>query len=151
MGYVSNCVLIDIKLWIKFIITPCNCNDHKVSFFPIKRQLSLIQSISHFRGLSFIKNCLMGQITRSWGWYSACEIDLPHCHLSWLLTVNSGRLSTPSCVLLAVTDGCWAGGSQYKWLWVRVFTEHTPSPIRASTSCLLMARSRFSPYSRKDA
>lgn len=65
-----------------------------------------------------------------------------------ILTVNSGRLSTPSCLLLALTVGCHAGGSQYKWLQVRVFTKHTASPICASTSCLQMARSRFSPQTR---
>ncbi|TNN36379.1 hypothetical protein EYF80_053463 [Liparis tanakae] len=65
------------------------------------------------------------------------------------LTVNSGSPSTPSCLLPVARAGCWAGGSQYRWLWVSVFTEHTPAPTRASTSCLWMARSRFSPWAAR--
>ncbi len=65
--------------------------------------------------------------------------------ISWR-TVNSRSVSAVSRFLVAATDGCCVWGSQYRWFLVRVFTAHSPSPIRATTSSLDMARSRFSPY-----
>jgi hypothetical protein len=63
-----------------------------------------------------------------------------------LLTVNSGKSSDASLRAWCRGRGCSAGGSQYRWCRVSVFTTQGPSPIMATTSSLDIARSRFSPW-----
>lgn len=62
------------------------------------------------------------------------------------LTVNSGKASGASRRAWCRGRGCSAGGSQYRWFQVSVFTTQGPSPIMATTSSLDIARSRFSPW-----
>lgn len=56
-------------------------------------------------------------------------------------TMNSGSASGAS----PRGGGCSAGGSQYRWCRVSVFTAQAPAPIMATTSSLDIARSRLSP------
>lgn len=58
-----------------------------------------------------------------------------------LLTTNWGK-----GVLASSGWGTVSGGSQYRWLWVRVFTVQTPFPIIARTSSLLIPESKPSPW-----